>query len=501
DRELVFVVDVSGSMHGVPLNMSRDAMREALRSMRPGDTFNVLTFAGRTAKLFEEPQQASQANIIRAQKFITGLRAGGGTHLGSAVEAALEPRDNDGRSRFVFFLTDGYVGREKQIFSMTERFVETLTERGQKARVFAMGVGSSVNRHLLDGISRAGSGTTVYATTRQDPAVAVRNYYRLIDHPILENVEVDFGDGKVQQVYPEVMPDLLASRPTVLFGRYAGSGSTTVTVRGEHDGQPVEYSYHVDLPKEANAHESLPIMWARARIDGLQRDLWHGPSAEAKASITKLGLRYGLVTPYTSFVAVDSERTVGDGNPAFIDQAVHVPEGVNPHMAGARMLKSRRAMSQGRIGGVIGPAASFSGRTRSTADHLVISSKGPVQPPVTGTPDRAEEENRGAHSLASGLTQARMARLKQVLIKSKSSLPIDFLSLLRERPKYFAGAKARLRIGSDGQVLEVRLVSNGPLHDRRYRAVRRFYMGLKFSPRPQNGDIWVEFKLDAPYLK
>ena len=94
-----------------------------------------------------------------------------------------------------------------------------------------------------------------------------------------------------------------------------------------------------------------------------------------------------------------------------------------------------------------------------------------------------------------------MARLKQVLIKSKSSLPIDFLSLLRERPKYFAGAKARLRIGSDGQVLEVRLVSNGPLHDRRYRAVRRFYMGLKFSPRAQNGDIWVEFKLDAPYLK
>ena len=117
-------------------------------------------------------------------------------------------------------------------------------------------------------------------------------------------------------------------------------------------------------------------MWARARVDELERELWHGPDADVKQTITQLGIDFGLVTAYTSFVAVDSDRTVGDGKPDFIDQAVHAPEGVNPQMAGARMLKSRRTFSPMAAPSVRGPGASFSGRGRKQGDHLGLAKEG-----------------------------------------------------------------------------------------------------------------------------
>ena len=164
------------------------------------------------------------------------------------------------------------------------------------------------------------------------------------------------------------------------------------------------------------------------------------------------------------------------------------------------MLKSHRAFSRGPGQGIRGPQASFSGRTRGQADHLVVSSKGPAMPVRAEALEEAEDESLSL-TLATQPALTPTERIKRVLVKAKSSLPADFLSLLRERPKYFAEAKARLRIGPNGRVLEVELVSAGPLHDRRYRAVRRFFKGLRFSSRPQKGDIWVEFLLDAPYLK
>ena len=127
-------------------------------------------------------------------------------------------------------------------------------------------------------------------------------------------------------MYPEVLPDLLASRPTVLFGRYDSVGSTQVTVRGEHNGKPIEYIYEVEFPEENQAHESLPVMWARSKVEKLQRDLWHGPERGTVREITQLGIHFGLVTPYTSFVAVDSSRQHGDGSPRLIDLLKMVDE-------------------------------------------------------------------------------------------------------------------------------------------------------------------------------
>jgi len=171
-RELVFVVDVSGSMFGMPLAMCKTAMRMAIQQLRPSDTFNVLTFAGQTARAFERSRPTSRENINAALKFTAEAEAGGGTYMADAVKAALTPAIERGRHRYVFFLTDGYVGNESQIFSLARQFAKKHTRRGQKARVFGFGVGSSVNRHLIDGLSKAGRGRAVYAGPRESPRLA-----------------------------------------------------------------------------------------------------------------------------------------------------------------------------------------------------------------------------------------------------------------------------------------------------------------------------------------
>ena len=221
-REFIFVMDISGSMRGIPLSMCKDAMREALGQIRPQDTFNVLTFAGQTKKAFARPRRASQHNIQEAMRVVDNLRAGGGTMMGGAIAEALNPMSESAKERYVFFLTDGYVGNEKEIFARTQTFVQTLRDRGQQARVFGFGVGSSVNRHLLNGLGEAGRGTAFYSSTRQDPAKGVRSFFRTIEQPVLSDIHLEFENVEVSDIEPQVIPDLLAGRPLKFSGDIAG---------------------------------------------------------------------------------------------------------------------------------------------------------------------------------------------------------------------------------------------------------------------------------------
>jgi len=338
-RELIFVIDISGSMSGVPLAMCQDAMEQAIRNMRPVDTFNVITFAGATGKAFASPRPASDTNIKAALTFVRDMQAGGGTYMLDGIKAALGNDVERGRHRYVFFLTDGYVGNENEILSATAAMVKSIEAQGQRAKVFGMGVGSSVNRMLIDGLGKAGKGAGVYATTREDPAVAVNTFYRFIDRAIIEDVSIDWGGLKVEQVFPTHLPDLFASRPLLLHAKYAGSGTGTITVRGTAQGRKLELPIQVTLPQQEKGHAALATLWARAKIDDLSRDLWRGEARQAMEAITELGLRYRLVTAYTSFVAVDRSKKV-TGQSQTILQPVETPEGVDADMAGAERLTS-----------------------------------------------------------------------------------------------------------------------------------------------------------------
>ncbi len=334
-REIIFVVDVSGSMHGRPLGMCQSAMREALRKLRPVDTFDIITFSGSSQRAFSRPRPANQANVRQAMQVIDGLRAGGGTHMANAVDAALSPPVARGRHRYVFFLTDGYVGNESEIISSSARFVKSLEERGQRARVFGFGVGSSTNRHLLDGLSRAGKGITVYATSREDPARAVNQFYRYIDRTALTNLKIHWGSMRVKDVFPSEVPDLFASHPVILHGRYSGRpGQVRVTGLAGESAVTVPVDVRT-ASVGASPDQVMGVLWARSKVTALSEDLWDGGDpARVRAEIIKLGLAHDLVTQYTSLVAVDRSRVVGDGKPATVVQPVDAPEGVNVEMAG-----------------------------------------------------------------------------------------------------------------------------------------------------------------------
>lgn len=334
-REMIFVVDISGSMIGRPLSLCKDAMVQALRNLRPTDTFNVVTFASGEKVLFEKPRPANDTNIKDGLDFIAGLNAGGGTMMGLGVQAALSPPIEKGRNRYVFFMTDGMIGGEQQIYTQTADLLTKQREAGAKARVFSVGAGPSLNTELLTNIAKAGDGTYLIVSNREDPSRAVNTFFRYVDKPIIEDVVIDWGGLDVSETMPPVMPDLFASRALMIYGRYNVGGSATIKIKGKRDGKDFEMPLTINLPADTKGAEVLTTLWARARIDDLRRDQWDGENATAKSLITKLGIDFHLVTEYTSLVAVDHSRTVGDGDPTHITQPADLPEGMDANIMDA----------------------------------------------------------------------------------------------------------------------------------------------------------------------
>ncbi|MBK8257011.1 MAG: VWA domain-containing protein [Polyangiaceae bacterium] len=336
-REVVFVVDVSGSMSGEPLALCKAAMRGALLKLRPHDTFNVYTFAGAVGRAFSKPKRADRGTVGEALNYVDALSAGGGTEMLNAVEAALSPNVEPGRNRYVFFLTDGFVGNEDAILDAAARYVSEVEKRGQKARVFGFGVGSSVNRMLIDGLAKRGKGLSVVATNREDPERGVNRFYRYIDRSVLRNVRVDFSSGSTVEMFPKELPDLFASHPVIVHGHYKGQLAGTVAMVGEGPAGRVEIPVTIAKAPEKDGWPLQDLLWARAKVDWLERDLSSSDAAAARRTITELGMAHHLITRFTSFVAVDSSRKVGDGTPTKVDQPNATPEGVDPNAAGGQI--------------------------------------------------------------------------------------------------------------------------------------------------------------------
>ncbi len=324
-RELVFVIDTSGSMNGMPLAMARRALELAVRQLRPTDTFNVIAFASSARVMADSPVPANTRTITDALGWIGELSAGGGTELTTAIDTALAPPVEPDRDRYVFFLTDGYVSNEAEIFARTRGYVEAMLGRGDRGRVFGLGVGSSVNRCLLNGLAAQGRGVTVYATTREDPAVAVDRFFALIDQPVLTDIAIDYGDLPVEDIAPAVLPDLFASRPLIVHGRLRADGPTagTITLRGRLGAEPFAVPIEVDLAA-AGTHPALAALWG-------------GRDSAIVEQIVALSIAHRVMTPYTSFVAVDRSRSVGQPGQTIV-QPIETPEGVDPIAAGAEVI-------------------------------------------------------------------------------------------------------------------------------------------------------------------
>ncbi|HEX8283425.1 MAG TPA: VIT domain-containing protein [Pyrinomonadaceae bacterium] len=322
-KELVFVLDTSGSMSGFPLEKAKETMALALGGLNPQDTFNLITFSGDTSILFPAPVPATPANLAAARKFLDSRAGGGGTEMMKAIRAALDPSDAADHVRVVCFMTDGQVGGDFEIIGEVKKH--------PNARVFSMGFGYSPNRFLLDKMAEVGRGEVEYVTDNDDGSAAARRFHERVRDPLLTDISVEWEGLAVSDTYPAVVPDLFGAKPVVVVGRYERGGTGRVRLRGKAAGGDFVRDVSVTLPEADDAHDVLATLWARRRVDELMgRDMIAMRSedpatAPLREEVARLGLDFRLLTQFTSFVAVEERIVTDGGDPRRVDVPAESP--------------------------------------------------------------------------------------------------------------------------------------------------------------------------------
>src|SRR5262245_3771465 len=327
-REYIFVVDVSGSMDGFPLNTAKRLLRDLIGQLRPTDLFNVVLFAGDSAALSAKSLPADQQNISKAIRLIEQQGGSGGTELLAAVKQAMSLPREAKVSRSIVLVTDGYVSGEQGVF-------DYIRENLNQCNVFSFGIGTSVNRHLIEGVAKAGMGEPFVVTQEAEASMVADKFREYIQTPILTDIQVRAVGFDTYDVNPARLPDLFARRPVILFGKWRGQVGGTFELSGK-TGKG-EYISRLDVagvqPDESN--RALRYLWARTRIAELS-DYGAGVADEGRIKeITTLGLNYNLLTQYTSFIAVREKVTNTQGPAEDVEQPLPLPEGVSDMAVGS----------------------------------------------------------------------------------------------------------------------------------------------------------------------
>jgi len=321
-KELVFALDVSGSMSGFPLETAKELALRCLEGMNPDDTFQIFSFASGNRLHFDRPRRNNPGNVALGRAIINGIQGGGGTEMLEALRKVLEfPKDPE-RMRIVLFMTDGYIGNDPQILAFVK-------EHLNGSRIFPLGVGSSPNRYLLEELAVLGKGAVQYVRQGEKQAKVeklIERFYDRISRPVLTDLTVDWNGLDVLDAAPGAMQDLFAGQPVFLHARYRKSGAGSVLLKGKLLGKPWKMQVKADLPEREAGNAAMGPLWARARIAELGRAAAGREDARSKERITALGLEHNLVTQYTSFVAVDRSTAVA-GKALLVPVESELPEG------------------------------------------------------------------------------------------------------------------------------------------------------------------------------
>ncbi len=384
-REYIFLLDVSGSMHGYPLETAKVLMRDLLGRLRPTDYFNVALFSGAAEVLSPGgSMRATKEAVTAAIARIEHQQGGGGTELMGGLEMSYRIPRVDGRvARSVVVVTDGYVGVEAQAF----RFIR---ERLSEANLFAFGIVNAVNRGLIEGMARAGQGEPFVVARPEVAAATAEKLRAYIEQPVLTHVKAAYGGGfEAYEVAPQALPDLMARRPLLLFGKYKGSAQGTIEVSGTTGGGAWRTMVAVRPADVRPANAALRWLWARRWVETLDDERALGAGQPAEEAITTLGLDYHLLTAFTSFVAGGASRTVR--------QPLPMPEGVS-NLAVAGAAVGTMAMS---------PPHSVM-RMKAPTAAVQAAPPPPSTPPPTG--GRASLEGLGAGGVSAKPAAVREAR-------------------------------------------------------------------------------------------
>jgi len=327
-REYLFIVDVSGSMSGFPLNTAKDLVRRLIGSLGAQDSFNVMLFAGAANVLSPKALAASTANIESALRLIDGQGASGGTNLLPALEKAFQLPGAEGRSRSIVLVTDGFVDCEKRSFDLVR------TNLG-KSNFFAFGIGSSVNRFLIEGLARAGRGEPFIVLSPEECGPAAERFRNYIAAPVLTDIKIEFDGFATSQMEPPSVPDVFADRPVELFGKWTGEPKGHIRVSGLSGKETLHFDFDVaEAYRKGASNPALKTLWARGRVRTLSDYMQVAESGDTRQEITNLGLTYQLLTDYTSFVAVDETPRPGLAAARTLVQPLPVPQGVTNSAVG-----------------------------------------------------------------------------------------------------------------------------------------------------------------------
>jgi Ca-activated chloride channel family protein len=326
-KEMIFVIDRSGSQRGRPLQKAKEAIKYVIEHMNPDDTFNVIDFGSTANMLFSEPKKNTAEYREKALRYIETLDGNGGTWMGPAVELACKTPPPENRLRIVTFMTDGYVGNDFEIISLVKRL------RGE-SRWFPFGTGNSVNRLLLDNMARVGGGEVDYVLLNSSGEAVGKKFYDRISTPVLTNIALVTEGVSLEQVYPEAVSDLWDRKPLIFKARYSRAGKGKVTITGLSGGKPYKQVLDVTLPEKESANSSLGALWARSKVDDLMGQDWMGlqrgnPKAEIREEIIRVALKHRIMTQFTSFVAVEETVVTVGGKPTKVAVPVEMPEGVS----------------------------------------------------------------------------------------------------------------------------------------------------------------------------
>lgn len=331
NKDIVFVLDTSGSMNDEgKMEKARSALLFGIGGLREGDRFNVINFAGEEHLMENGLVPANSANKKRGEEFVKKLRPNGGTNINDALRAALRQFDSSDRPKMLVFLTDG-------LPTVGETDVDRIIKNAKEIQVdglhlFPFGVGYDVNTRLLDKLAAENAGVSEYVEPKEDLEVKVSNFFTKVNSPVLSGLELDFGSAQVDLLYPRKLGDVFKGMQLAVIGRYknvADAEDVTITLRGKTGSENRTFTYrNLDFPMRADKNDFLPRLWATRRVGWLMEQIrTNGENKELRDEIIELGTRFGIVTPYTSYLATDGS-------------AVPVPRGTD--MSALRMGASKQ---------------------------------------------------------------------------------------------------------------------------------------------------------------
>ena len=474
NRELVFVMDVSGSMRGAPMQKSKEVMGHLLRNLRKRDRFRVVAFSTDADELAPQSLEGSPENIRKAMDFVSGREVGGGTEMHNAVKKALAFEHGRNIRRIFLFMTDGFIGNEAAI-------IHTIQKNLGDSRVFTLGIGSSVNRYLLEAMAVAGRG--VDRVIRQDGNAqeAMEDFYRTVDSPVLSNLSLQWTGIEVSEVLPQDLPDLFLGHPLTVVGKYQGNGRGSLTLTGLlPSGGKFRQTLPVDFSALQPSNSAVKTLWARRKVEDLELHstgmFGNGiPERDsAKHRIESLGLQYRIMTAHTSLVAVLDEVRNTKGEWIRVEQKVEVPEGMDPagllanidNMSGltgtgSTPISSRRGKvesgwNEGEAVGGTGSIDDLLGGMWGKEDTSYVSMKLPPPlesdssiPPISVKAEDLQFEGDGRRSAESLLRiiRSHALGLRHLYIKHQ-----------RRHTEFKGRITLKLTIDASGKVLEVKLV-------------------------------------------